>query len=67
LRLGELVRRFEALAPALTNALAATSAQRLAAAAPFGPTNNPEETIGTLLAGILGKLGALLAPGQEGH
>lgn len=84
LTLGELIHRFEALAPELAGALAGSSPERLAAPAPFSPTQNPAETVGTLLASIafheayhlgqtglsrrlLGKRGALLAPGEEGH
>lgn len=60
------------------------TAQHLSAAAPFSPTGNSDETVGTLLASIafheayhlgqtglsrrlLGKAGALLAPGEAGH
>ena len=84
LPLSELKRRFDALGPALTNALDKTTAEQLAAPAPFSPTSNPNETVGTLLASIafheayhlgqtglarrlLGKPGALLAPGEKGH
>jgi hypothetical protein len=84
LPLDELKRRFEALGPSLDAALKQTSMQQLSAAAPFSPTDNPDETVGTLLASIafheayhlgqtglsrrlLGKAGALLAPGEAGH
>jgi hypothetical protein len=84
LPLDELKRRFDALRPALDAALQRTSPQQLSAGAPFSPTGNPNETIGTLLASIafheayhlgqtglsrrlLGKAGALLAPGEAGH
>jgi uncharacterized damage-inducible protein DinB len=84
LTLDELKRRFDALGPSLDAALRRTSAQQLGAAAPFSPTGNPHETVGTLLASIafheayhlgqtglsrrlLGKAGALLAPGETGH
>jgi hypothetical protein len=84
LSLDELKRRFDALGPALMNALKTATVDQLKAAAHFSPTSNPSETIGTLLASIafheayhlgqtglsrrlLGKPGALLAPGEEGH
>jgi hypothetical protein len=84
LPLDELKRRFDALRPALDAALKRTTPQQLAAAAPFSPTGNPNETVGTLLASmafheayhlgqtglsrrLLGKTGALLAPGEAGH
>jgi hypothetical protein len=52
LPLSELKRRFDALGPLVGEALASTTASRLAAAAPFSPTGNPDETIGTLLASL---------------
>ena len=84
LALDELKRRFDAIGPALDAALKRTSPQQLSMTAPFSPTGNPNETIGTLLASIafheayhlgqtglsrrlLGKRGALLAPGEVGH
>lgn len=84
LPLDELKRRFDALGPALDSALKRTTPQQLSTAAPFSPTGNPHETVGTLLASIafheayhlgqtglsrrlLGKAGALLAPGEAGH
>jgi uncharacterized damage-inducible protein DinB len=84
LPLDELKRRFDALGPALDSALERTTLQQLAATAPFSPTGNPDETVGTLLTSIafheayhlgqtglsrrlLGKPGALLAPGEVGH
>jgi|SRR5579872_4176801 hypothetical protein len=84
LSLDELKRRFDALSPMLADALAHTTSGQLSAPAPFSPTNNPTETVGTLLASIafheayhlgqtglsrrlLGKTGALLAPGEAGH
>ncbi len=84
LALDELKRRFDALGPALTGALEKTTLEQLSSAAPFSPTGNPNETLGTLLASIafheayhlgqtglsrrlLGKPGALLAPGEKGH
>jgi uncharacterized damage-inducible protein DinB len=82
--LDELKRRFDALGPTLDGALKRSSPQQLSATAPFSPTGNPNETVGTLLARIafheayhlgqtglsrrlLGKPGALLAPGEVGH
>jgi len=84
LGLDELKRRFDALGPVLGRALEHATAQHLSSPAPFSPTNNPNETVGTLLASIafheayhlgqtglsrrlLGKTGALLAPGEAGH
>ena len=84
LPLEELKRRFDALGPALDAALKRTSSQHLSAAAPFSPTGNAHETVGTLVASIafheayhlgqtglsrrlLGKTGALLAPGEAGE
>jgi uncharacterized damage-inducible protein DinB len=84
IRLEELRRRFDVLGPAIGSALAKVTAEQLAEKAPFSPTANPNETIGTLLASIafheayhlgqtglsrrlLGKPGALLAPGETGH
>ena len=84
LPLDELRRRFDDLGPILNAALQRTSTEQLRAAAPFSPTGNPNETVGTLLASIafheayhlgqtglsrrlLGKTGALLAPGEAGH
>ena len=84
LSIDELKRRFDKLGPILDGALRRTSPSQLSAAAPFSPTGNPNETVGTLLASIafheayhlgqtglsrrlLGKPGALLAPGEAGH
>ena len=84
LSIDELKRRFGKLGPILDSALRQTSPSQLSGAAPFSPTGNPNETIGTLLASIafheayhlgqtglsrrlLGKPGALLAPGEVGH
>jgi hypothetical protein len=50
LPLDELKRRFEALGPPLTAALDQVTAEQLSAAAPFSPTGNASETLGTLLA-----------------
>jgi uncharacterized damage-inducible protein DinB len=83
-RLEELRRRFDALGPVIASALAQATSEQLSAKAPFSPTANPNETVGTLLASIafheayhlgqtglsrrlLGKPGALLAPGEAGH
>jgi uncharacterized damage-inducible protein DinB len=52
LSMDELKRRFAALGPALLRALEGTSRDRLDAPAPFSPTGNPDETVGTLLASI---------------
>lgn len=84
LPLDELKRRFDVLGPTLARALERATAEQLSAAAPFSPTGNANETVGTLLASIafheayhlgqtglsrrlLGKPGALLAPGEQGH
>ena len=84
LRLEDLRRRFSALGPALAAALENATAAQLSTVAPFSPTGNPDETVGTLLASIafheayhlgqtglsrrlLGRPGALLAPGEQGH
>jgi uncharacterized damage-inducible protein DinB len=84
LSIEELKRRFDALGPAIADALQQTTREQLAHVAPFSPTGNPNETVGSLLASIafheayhlgqtglsrrlLGKAGALLAPGEEGH
>ena len=52
LPLDELKRRFGTLGPMLDGALRRTSPKQLSAAAPFSPTENPNETVGTLLASI---------------
>lgn len=52
LPLEELLSRFAALQEPLEQAVTALDAGALAAPAPFSPTGNPEETVGTLLAGI---------------
>jgi hypothetical protein len=84
LEIDELKRRFSTLGPKLDDALKRSSPKQLSVAAPFSPTGNPHETVGTLLASIafheayhlgqtglsrrlLGKAGALLAPGEAGH
>src|SRR5262245_60122158 len=84
LLLDELKSRFDAIAPVLATTLEGASTVQLEAKAPFSPTNNPNETVGSLVASIafheayhlgqtglsrrlLGKSGALLAPGEKGH
>jgi hypothetical protein len=81
LPLEELVRRFGELQSILVDALASVPPDVLGARAPVSPTNNPNETIGSLLASLafhesyhmgqlgiarrlLGKRGAILAPGE---
>lgn len=83
-RLEELRQRFDALSPAIAAALETATSKQFSEKAPFSPTANPNETVGTLLASIafheayhlgqtglarrlLGKPGALLAPGESGH
>lgn len=84
LSLEELKRRFDELGPVLMGALDKATVEQLDVRAPFSPTGNPNETVGSLLASIafheayhlgqtglsrrlLGKPGALLAPGEQGH
>jgi uncharacterized damage-inducible protein DinB len=38
---------------AISAAVAALTPERLATPAPFSPSNNPKETVGTLLAGLV--------------
>jgi uncharacterized damage-inducible protein DinB len=52
LRLEELRQRFDALSPAIASALATATPEQLSQKAPFSPTANPNETVGTLLASI---------------
>lgn len=83
-RLEELRRRFEVLSPLLASALSRATSRQLETPAPFSPTNNPDETLGSLLASnafhegyhlgqtgilrrLLGREGALPAPGESGH
>ncbi len=47
-----LVEHFRALQQPIDDGLAEVSDDALAAKAPFSPTNNPDETIGSLLAGL---------------
>ena len=80
----QLQERFIALGVVLSQSLRTANPEVLGAIAPFSPTGNPNETIGSLLASIafheayhlgqtgilrrlLGKPGALLAPGEEPH
>ncbi|MCC6795788.1 MAG: DinB family protein [Candidatus Hydrogenedentes bacterium] len=80
--LSELQVRFLSLGSALSGALKLSTPATLEAVAPFSPTGNPNETVGSLLASIafheayhlgqtgilrrmLGKPGAILAPGEE--
>jgi hypothetical protein len=53
LPLTELKRRFDALGPALATALEKAAPSHLEAKAPFSLTNNPNETVGSLLASIV--------------
>jgi hypothetical protein len=46
------LKRFDALGSALGGALERTTLQQLSVAAPFSPTGNANETVGTLLASI---------------
>jgi hypothetical protein len=79
--LEELVRRFGEIQSVLVDALGAVAPDVLAARAPVSPSNNPNETVGSLLASLafhesyhmgqlgiarrlLGKRGAILAPGE---
>jgi DinB superfamily len=48
----ELKRRFKALQEPLVNGLSRMSAEVLGQPAPFSPTGNPKETIGSLLASL---------------
>ncbi len=48
-----LLTQYRALQGPLNSALGAATAEQLAANAPFSPTNNPEETVGSLLAGFM--------------
>jgi uncharacterized damage-inducible protein DinB len=52
LPLDELKRRFKALQEPLVRGLNGMSADAMATPAPFSPTNNPKETIGSLLAAV---------------
>jgi uncharacterized damage-inducible protein DinB len=52
LPLDELKRRFKAIQEPLVNGLNGMSAETMEKPAPFSPTNNPNETIGTLLASL---------------
>lgn len=48
-----LLTQYRALQGPLKSALGGVTAERLAARAPFSPTNNPDETVGSLLAGFM--------------
>jgi hypothetical protein len=48
----ELKRRFKALQEPLVNGLNGISAEAMEKPAPFSPTGNPQETVGSLLAAI---------------
>ena len=48
-----LLTQYRALQDPLNRALGAVTAERLADTAPFSPTNNPDETVGSLLAGFM--------------
>lgn len=52
LPLGELVDRFTILGKQLATAVAAATPDSMDAPAPFSPTGEPDETIGSLLASI---------------
>jgi uncharacterized damage-inducible protein DinB len=52
LPLDELKRRFKALQEPLVRGLNAISKEVLEKPAPFSPTNNPNETVGSLLAAV---------------
>jgi hypothetical protein len=47
-----LVEQFRALQEPINEGLSRLTDEQMAAKAPFSPTQNPEETIGSLLAGI---------------
>ena len=47
-----LVEQFRALRKPIEEGLEAITDEALAAEAPFSPTDNPDETIGSLLAGL---------------
>jgi len=64
--LDELIAQFQAIQGPLTDGMKAMSADALSAKAPFSPTGNPDETIGSLLAALIfheshhsGQLGVL--------
>jgi hypothetical protein len=52
LPLEELKRRFNQVGPVLMGALGKATVEQLAGKAPFSPTGNPNETVGSLLASI---------------
>ncbi len=47
-----LVEQFRALQSQVDEGLGKLTTEQMAARAPFSPTNNPDETIGSLLAGL---------------
>ncbi len=49
----ELLKRFDALQDPLATGLAGVPAEMLSKKAPFSPANNPDETVGSLLAAFL--------------
>lgn len=49
----EMVKLFNESQAAVTEGLNAMTSEKLAAKAPFSPTDNPDETVGSLLAGIM--------------
>jgi hypothetical protein len=52
IRFEELVEKFDALEKPLFEGIKAMPAEAYAAPAPFSPTGNPDETVGSLLSGI---------------
>ncbi len=50
---GVLLQQYRGLQDPLIAALGIVTPETLAAKAPFSPTNDPAETVGTLLAGFL--------------
>jgi uncharacterized damage-inducible protein DinB len=74
LPLDELKRRFKSLQEPLNKALSQMSDDTLASPAPFSPTGNPDETMGTMLAAFvfhevyhMGQVGLLRrVAGKEG-
>lgn len=49
----ELMDCYNKQQPVISAALESIPAEKLAEKAPFSPTNNPDETVGTLLAGLM--------------
>ena len=50
--LDELMSAFDAMQAPLMRGLGSLTEDKLAAPAPFSPTGNPNETVGSLMAGI---------------